>query len=126
MGGTGTPSANDPRKALGEFGESLAARFLTDAGYEIVARNARTRLGELDLVARDGEWLCFVEVKTRRSARFGTGSEAVDFRKQVRLRKLATAWLGNLVHSTRFRFDVVDVLVLPGRNPEIRHIPFAF
>ena len=69
-------------RLLGRWGEALAADFLRQRGYEIVAAGWRCRFGELDLVAQDRTYLCFVEVKLRRSAAFGTAAEFVDPRKQ--------------------------------------------
>lgn len=115
-----------PRQVLGRQGEDLAATALEAAGLEIVARNVRTRLGEVDMVARDGRYLVFVEVKTRRGDRFGTGADAVGWRKQERLRRLAAAYLGKALNSTPIRFDVVDVSLRRGFPPDVRHIPGAF
>ncbi len=100
--------------------------FLTAGGYEIVARNVRTKLGEIDLLARHDGVLIFVEVKTRRGDRFGSGADAVGFRKQERLRRLALAYLGSSIANQPIRFDVVDVLFSRGREPVIRHIANAF
>ncbi len=78
------------------------------------------------MVARDGRYLVFVEVKTRSSDRFGTGAEAVGWRKQERMRRLAAAYLGPALHATAIRFDVVDVALRPGLEPQVRHIRGAF
>ncbi len=83
----------DRRRLLGERGEGLVADALAVRGLRVVARNARTRFGELDLVARDRRGYVFVEVKTRRAGSFVTAAEAVDARKLARLRGLALAWL---------------------------------
>ena len=115
-----------PRQILGRQGEDLAASALEAAGLEIVARNVRTRLGEVDLVARDGRATVFVEVKTRRGDRYGTGADAITWRKQERMRRLAAAYLGPALQSTAVRFDVVDVALRPGAEPAIRHIRGAF
>ncbi len=95
---------------FGRFGEAAAARWYRRAGYRVLATNWLCREGELDLVvSRDGA-VAFVEVKARSSARFGTGAEAVDHRKQRRIRTAAMRWLDR---SDRFvgdiRFDVVEV-----------------
>jgi len=95
---------------FGRFGEAAAARWYRRAGYRVLATNWHCREGELDLVvSRDGA-VTFVEVKARSSARFGTGAEAVDHRKQRRVRTAAIRWLD---HSGCFvgdiRFDVVEV-----------------
>ncbi len=88
---TGMPwqTAND----VGGYGERMAARYLTDLGLEVLDRNWRCELGEVDIVARDGTCLVVCEVKTRRSTTFGDPVEAVDHRKLARLRRLAGAWL---------------------------------
>lgn len=112
--------------ALGQQGENLAAEHLRGLGYSIVARNFRTRMGEIDMIALDGDTLVFVEVKTRRSARFGTGAEAVTAHKQLKIGRMAQCYLalkGN--PSVRCRFDVMDIR-LGLENPSIRHLIDAF
>ncbi|NLG54249.1 MAG: YraN family protein [Rhodococcus sp.] len=121
---------------LGAEGEQIAADFLTTQGMEIVERNWRSRNGEIDLIARDGHHLVFIEVKTRSGTGYGLPSEAVTAAKQRRIRMLAIEWLrssGN--YWQRIRFDVVSVLVHRGRNrgseasgeqPVIEHIADAF
>ncbi len=105
------------RQAHGAWGERKAARWYLEAGYEILDRNWRIRSGELDLVlSRDGE-IVFCEVKARRSARFGTPAEAVDRRKQHKIRALAAQWLRANGRHGRVRFDVatvtgVDIVVI--------------
>ncbi len=81
------------RRVLGLAGEHLAERELGRRGYQIVARNVRTRLGEIDLICRDGREYLFVEVKTRRAGSFVAAAEAVDRRKAQRLAVLAQSWL---------------------------------
>ena len=82
----------DARRLLGDLGEAAAARALERGGVRIVARNARTRYGELDLVGRDARGYVFVEVKTRRRGSFVVAVEAVDAKKLARLHGLALAW----------------------------------
>lgn len=119
------PSSGAPR---GRPGEDLAARFLERQGLRILGRNLRSRLGEIDLVARDGATLVFVEVKTRRPGTADPPQASVDARKQRRLARLAVnylarRWLGDLA----CRFDVVAVTVGPdGRAPVIEHFRGAF
>lgn len=121
------------RQRLGRLAEDLVARRLAAAGWEILARNARSRHGEIDLVARDGRSLVFVEVKAVRSgARFGPERPvlAVDARKQQRLRRLATAWMaanrGRVAYAL-IRFDVVGVSFdRAGRVLEYEHLEGAF
>src|SRR3954470_1698881 len=81
------------RRILGLAGEHVAERELIRRGYEVVARNVRTRLGEIDLIVRDGRGFLFVEVKTRRAGSFVAAAEAVDHRKAARLAVLAQSWL---------------------------------
>jgi putative endonuclease len=81
------------RRILGLAGEHVAERELIRRGYEVVARNVRTRFGEIDLIVRDGRGYLFVEVKTRRAGSFVAAAEAVDRRKAERLAVLAQSWL---------------------------------
>lgn len=102
--------APDSRQALGRRGEDLAAAQLVRDGYRVLDRNYRCRLGEIDLVARDGESVVFVEVKTRSSRAFGTSAEAVSPSKQARLLRLADCYLRERgMDSPPCRFDVVAV-----------------
>jgi len=121
------------RQRLGVEGEARAARFLESRGYQIVARNVRADRVEIDLIAKHRDRLVIVEVKTRRSTgpegfgRHGRAAEAVDARKQARLRRGALAWLrahpaqGN---RGRLRFDVVTCLydAAAGASPDL-HAP---
>ena len=101
--------------------------YLRSAGMTVLDRNWRPRgqgvRGELDLVARDGDDLVIVEVKTRRSIAYGTAVEAVTTRKMRALRSLALAWLEfRSVHAPRLRFDVVAVTIPPVGQPVIEHL----
>jgi putative endonuclease len=101
----------DPRRAYGAAGEERAAAWYRARGYEVLARNWRCREGELDLVARRRGVLVIVEVKTRRTDRFGTPTEAVTPAKQQRLRALALRYVAETgVRSRSIRFDVVAIL----------------
>jgi putative endonuclease len=107
------------KDAVGQFGEDAAARHLAEAGLTILERNWRASptvdgglRGELDVIARDGDALVVVEVKTRSGSRFGMPAEAVTRDKARRIRRLAVAWLAahpNGAYSS-VRFDVVSVL----------------
>ena len=97
------------KQARGAWGERLVARWYRDAGYEILDRNWRVRSGELDLVVCRGSEIVFCEVKARRSNRYGTAAEAVDRRKQLRIRSLAAQWLKASGRRGRVRFDVATV-----------------
>ncbi|WLE95148.1 MAG: YraN family protein [Candidatus Electrothrix communis] len=111
------------RKATGRSGEALAAQYLEQQGYIILERNYRLRIGEVDIIARDGEYLVFIEVKTRRSTRFGSPFEAVDARKQQQIVKIASAYLQG--KELPVRFDVVAVH-LNGQNVRIEVLKNAF
>ena len=96
--------------AVGRGGEDAAARWYENAGFAVLARNWRVRAGELDLVCARGSTVVFCEVKTRTSARFGHGVEAVDARKQQRIRRLAVQWLQACGEGyAEVRFDVAQV-----------------
>ena len=98
------------RQALGKHGEDLAARELTRRGYAILARRYRTRYGEIDIVARDGDTIVFVEVKARSSNEFGTAAEAVTPWKQQQIASMATEYLVRTRLTNRpCRFDVVAI-----------------
>ncbi len=100
------------RKALGEFGERVACRYLVTCGLIVIDRNWRCRAGEIDIVAMDGDIVVVCEVKTRSSSRFGTPVEAISTEKANRLYRLGRLWLGehdDLPWST-LRVDVVAVV----------------
>ena len=103
--------------------EKLAARYLEQKGMDILELNYRCRTGEIDIIARDGEYLVFVEVKYRSGASFGDPSEAVTAKKQERIRKTARYYLcaRQLSDDTPCRFDVAAVL-----GSQIRLIKHAF
>lgn len=95
---------------FGRFGEAAAARWYRRAGYRVLDRNWRCREGELDLVVGRGADVIFVEVKARSDDRYGTGAEAVDWRKQRRLRMAAGRWLEGADRPyDEVRIDVVEV-----------------
>ena len=98
------------RQAFGAAGEDQAARWYLEQGYRVVARNWRCREGELDLVVRRGRQLVFVEVKARRTDRFGTPAEAVTIDKQRRIRRVARRYLADTGERGTLRFDVVSIL----------------
>ena len=96
------------RISLGKAGEDCACRELERRGYAILARRYRSRLGEIDIVAREGETVVFVEVKARRSSRFGHPQEAVTWTKRAHMIKAALAYLkARRVGDRPIRFDVV-------------------
>jgi putative endonuclease len=113
-------------KITGKVGEQIAVSFLKKNGYKILEKNFRCRLGEIDIVAREGKNLVFIEVKTRKSNELGYPEEAVDLRKQRKIVAVALSYLQEKNISDKdIRFDVVAVLMTDSR-PEIRLIQNAF
>ncbi len=110
----------------GKKGEELAVRLLAQSGYRIIARNFRARCGEIDIIAKDGDTVCFIEVKSRSSDRFGTPQEALSAVKQRKIAKVALLFLkkSGLLESAA-RFDVVSVLSGQG-TPRLELIKNAF
>jgi putative endonuclease len=121
----------DPRQHLGRTGEDLALAHLERLGYALVARNHRTRWGEIDLVVHDGQTLVFVEVKTRRANGSRRGPwEALHERKRAQVRRMAAAFLAEVDDRPRavdLRFDAVGVVIDPrGRLVALDHLEGAF
>ncbi len=118
------------KDAVGRFGEQVAAEHLEQAGLVVIDRNWRCRDGELDLVAREGRVLVFVEVKTRSSFAFGSPAEAVDRRKAERIRRLGVRWIDEhrdgLAPVASIRFDLVAVLRGRGTGVSVEHLRGAF
>ncbi len=113
------------RKALGDFGERLAARRLSDAGYAVLDRNWRCREGEIDIVARDGATLVVCEVKTRSSQAFGTPVEAITTIKAGRLCRLGWRWVAahpDVPGLVAVRVDVVAVVRRRQGAAEVEHL----
>lgn len=123
-------TSSDPRQALGRRGEDLAAAHLERLGFAIVARNFRTRHGELDLIAYDGRSLVFAEVKTRRAGGSGVPFDNLHVRKRAQVRRMAAAYLNAVADRPRgreLRFDAIGVLVDPdGRLAGLDHLEGAF
>jgi putative endonuclease len=116
----------DARRQLGDAGEDLAAAALKKQGYKILGRNYVTPLGEIDLIAKKGRTLVVVEVKTRKSSRYGSPQESVSHAKQAKLRRLADYYLKDKrLTGTPVRFDVVAVTLAEG-EPQVEIIPNAF
>ncbi len=114
------------RQKLGKKGEELAGTYLEKMGYQVLEQNYRTRLGEIDLIAKHGESIVFVEVKTRRSDSYGSPRLAITPQKQKKLSVAALAYLKSRQKmEAKARFDVVVVKTAGGR-PEIEVIQNAF
>jgi len=104
------PGRTHPNIVRGRWGEDLAAAWYARRGYDVVARNWRTRTGEIDLVVRRGRLVVVCEVKARRSDAYGPAAAAVGPAKQQRLRRLAAEWLaGSGLRGVEVRFDVVAI-----------------
>ncbi len=100
------------KRKKGAIGEDIAVAHLLKNGYEIIARNYRCPLGELDIIASDENWLVFVEVKSRWSNRFGTPEEAITADKKARLTKLARYYLAiDLRREVPCRFDFIGIML---------------
>jgi putative endonuclease len=100
----------EPRHTVGKAGEEAAVQYLRQHGYQILERNYRCRFGEIDLIARDGKVLAFVEVKTRRSLKYGPAAAAVTREKQRHLIKASQVYLMQMKKADELcRFDVVTV-----------------
>lgn len=111
----------------GPRGESMAADFLQKQGYTIVAKNYRQRMGEIDIVAEEGDCLVFVEVKTRKNDQYGNPFEAVDIRKQRKLSRLALGYISRHGGEDRnARFDVVAVYLDRDSGSRVEHLKNAF
>ncbi|MBF0506248.1 MAG: YraN family protein [Nitrospirae bacterium] len=112
-------------KRVGRKGEDAAADYLSGIGHKILHRNYRTPLGEADIITSDKDVLVFVEVKARTGTAFGEPFEAVNSRKQHKLKKIALYYLKLLKAERPVRFDVVSIISRNGKN-EIKHIIEAF
>lgn len=124
--------AADSRPELGRTGEAAAARYLRQRFYSIIETNYRTRYGEIDIIARRGDVVAFVEVKARRGASFGQPYEAVGPRKQEQIRRMALAWLATRQRDPEFqrcafRFDVISIVFgANGAIERLEHLADAF
>ena len=115
------------RRQLGADGEKTAVEYLKKQSYRILTRNFSSGLGEIDIICEREKTILFVEVKTRRTASFGSPLEAVNKRKQHQMAKTALCYIkANSLFNHSFRFDVIAITGLPDRNPELLHIENAF
>lgn len=111
------------KRQIGTSYEIKAEEYLMQKGYKILERNFRNRSGEIDIIAKDKEYFCFIEVKYRTTSEFGNPLEAVDFRKQNQIRKVALYYLmkNRLSEGTPCRFDVIAF-----EGEKMTHIENAF
>lgn len=114
------------RQDLGRYGEDRAASYLQERGYEIIDRNWRSQVGEIDLVAKEKDRLVFIEVKTRSGSGFGHPFESITSNKVARMRRLASDWcVAKQVSGVKVRLDAMAVLVTGGRV-HIEHLKEVF
>ncbi|MCI8341732.1 MAG: YraN family protein [Firmicutes bacterium] len=108
----------------GDFGERLAAKFLEKNGFEILATNYRIRGSEVDIIAREGEYTVFVEVKLRKNRNYGEPCEAVDIKKQRKIISAANRYIQeNNIYDSGIRFDVIEIVC---DSNVMRHVRNAF
>ncbi|MCK5013529.1 MAG: YraN family protein [Candidatus Omnitrophica bacterium] len=112
---------------LGQIGEDAAIAFLERQGYHVLERNFRNKLGEIDIVAKDGDTICFIEVKTRKTDAFGSPFESVTKAKQRKIIFVALSYLKSQGREeANVRFDVVSVILGDEEDPQVEIIKNAF
>lgn len=126
-----TKMSDKPKTAaqiIGKHGEDIATGYLTKKGLNVILRNFHTRYGEIDIIARDSQYIIFAEVKTRNEFAIATPSEWVDKRKQKKLMMTAAIYLQKNPTDLQPRFDVVEVVLAKGSQElvSINHIENAF
>ena len=115
-------STKQENRVKGNIGENKAVNYLTDKGYEILETNYKNKLGEIDIIAKDGERIVFVEVKARATAKYGYPREAVNEYKQRKIRMVAESYLkSKRLLNSYIRFDVIEILA-----GNITHLIAAF
>ena len=123
IGSPAAPPATPRARALGDRGEELAANYLEDRGYHILARNWRIARGELDLVALDGDTIVAIEVKTRSGTGYGNPLEAITLQKAQRLRRLLLSWVrAERPAAQSLRIDAIGITIRAGERPRIDHL----
>ncbi|MDP4179127.1 MAG: YraN family protein [Bacillota bacterium] len=116
------------KKDIGNYGETLAVNYLLSLGYKLIETNYRCKLGEIDIICSDKEYIVFSEVKTRYSNNFGFPSESVNIKKQYKIYKTAQYYILNKkVFNYNYRFDVIEVILnLDEEKPIINLLTNAF
>lgn len=114
------------KRLTGAMGEQYAARYLRAESYELLAANYRTHTGEIDIIASDGVYICFVEVKTRRLGGMFNPSDAVDSGKQHRIESCAQTYMRTRGITMPARYDIIEVFTEDDRVVKINHIRGAF
>lgn len=114
-------------KEIGRFGEDTASKYLEESGYTILDRNFKCKSGEIDIIARDGNYIVFVEVKTRSGSFYGTPGEAVNELKQHKIIKVSETYImKRKLFNYDFRFDVIEIVIDKAKNASIKLIKDAF
>jgi putative endonuclease len=103
----------------------MAVEYLQGKGYKILHRNYKVKFGEADIIAKDGEYLVFIEVKTRKGDLYGQPYEAVDAKKQQKLRSIALSFMKSAGYELPVRFDIISIIT-SGASEEISHFEGAF
>lgn len=117
---------NYSNKELGDWGEHRACIYLKKNNYCLLKRNFRTRQGEIDIIARQNDIIAFIEVKTRKSKKYGFPVEAVNKKKQKKIQSLARCFLQRKDYSCyRVRFDIICIII-SGNKARLRHMKNAF
>lgn len=107
---------------LGKWGEDLAANYLEENGYDIIERDWKSGHHDLDIVAKEGQTLVIIEVKTRRNRLFGDPEEAIDYKKRKSLQSAINHYVKTHRPSVHVRFDIISIVGTIGTKPEIDHI----
>jgi archaeal holliday junction resolvase (hjc) len=108
---------------LGRYGEDVAANYLVDHGYDVIERNVRYRFGEVDIIAKKGEGLIVIEVKTRRTQTYGMPCEAVHWKKKQHIRHVVSMFLATRdIYYEYIQFDVIEVYVTEEERTQLRHM----
>jgi putative endonuclease len=115
------------KRKTGSEGEDIACDFISKLGYEIIERNYQFGHGEIDIIAKDSEFLVFIEVKFRKNLEFGPPELAITKGKQKQIIRTASAYLWEKgIKDKSSRIDVIAILKFPGQKPQINHIMNAF
>ena len=114
----------EPRKT-GLIGEMRAAQYLRRKGYRILSANFRTKTGEIDIVAENDDFLCIIEVKTRRGEGMFLPSDAVDYKKEENVKSAAAAYISMTKNTKTVRYDIIEI-ILTDEKYAVRHIENAF
>lgn len=114
------------KREIGDVGEAEAAKFLKKNGYRILEKNYQKPYGEIDIIAQKGEVLTFVEVKTRKNDEYGRPCEFVNYKKQVRIKKTAMAYICEKGYDGAMSFDIIEVYLTDKKVVRINHLISAF